>query len=183
MTIRLLPTVALALGISVGAYILAASKPSAESRSYRTYEVVSASMEPTLHCANAPGCERLRADRIVVSEVPYIHHNPSRGDIVVISFGGATHPCFGDLIVKRVIGVAGDEIGQRLGHLSIENHKVRESYLAKGSDPGPDFAKRRVRTGRYFVMGDNRGNSCDSRDFGQVSRQDIVGKVVGLSSR
>ncbi len=149
-----------------------------DSWTIRRVTVASASMEPTLQCSNAPGCLGTRDAQILASSLPYLLSSPHRGDMVVIDFGHAPHHCAGDTLVKRIIGLPGDVIGQRNGHLFVNGQRLFESYLPRGQSAGPDFAARRLPSTVFFVMGDNRNHSCDSRQFGPVPRRLIRAKVV-----
>jgi signal peptidase I len=148
------------------------------ARSISIYAIESASMEPTLHCSNAPGCRAMRPNRIVVSALPYLIAAPRRGDIVVLSRHGERGRCYGDPLVKRIVAVPGETIAQTHGKMRINGQPDAEPYLPSGARPGPDFAPVRLRSNQYFVMGDHRSKSCDSRQFGPVTRSALRGKVI-----
>jgi signal peptidase I len=145
----------------------------------RAYVVVSASMEPTLHCAHAPGCRALHGDRIVASSLPYFFSAPDRGDVVILELRRAAHACAESLMAKRVVAVPGDTVAQLGGHLYVNGQRVKEKYLPRAAGSGGDFPVDRLKRGQYFVMGDNRAHSCDSREFGPVLRNWIVAEVLG----
>jgi len=88
---------------------------------------------------------------------------------------GGTPPGSEDLI-KRVVGLPGDEIEGRGGQLFRNGHRVPEPYLASGRTS--EFDPVRIKPGHYWVMGDNREDSADSRVFGQVPRSTLVGRAV-----
>ena len=144
----------------------------------REYVVVSASMEPTLHCASAPGCKSLHADRLIASALPYLFSGPARGDVVLVDFGSTRHACAGSVLVKRVVALPGEQIEQVRGRLWVDGRRLREPYLRPRTAAGLDFPERRLGSGHYFVMGDNRAHSCDSREFGAVARDRIAAKVL-----
>lgn len=147
--------------------------------SIRTYTVASASMEPTLHCAAAPGCERLQADQLIVETIDAPFRSLRRGDIVVLRSKRIKACDDNGLIVKRVVAVGGETVTYRQGRLSIDGVVRREPYLRSHEGAGrPVISPREVPPGQFFVMGDNRARSCDSRAFGPVRRSEIVGRVV-----
>jgi signal peptidase I len=145
----------------------------------QTFYIPSGSMEPTLQVG----------DRILVNKLAYHLHGVDRGNIVVFrrpadeNCGGAP---VADL-VKRVVGLPGETISLTKGHVFIDGKRLNESWLPSSVQgttfPGPagptyDLAKPYViPSNHYFVMGDNRTDSCDSRYWGPISRSLIVGKV------
>jgi signal peptidase I len=148
------------------------------------YRIPSSAMEPTLHCPRpAPGCEADTADRIVVARfAPF--WTPSRGDLVAFTTPQAAQEKCGvdGTFVKRVIGLPGERVSIRVrrgaAFVSIDGEQLDEPYIEnerRGTGPEDTF---RVPDGQYFVMGDNRSQSCDSRVFGAVPRDDVIGPVV-----
>nr|WP_260216962.1 signal peptidase I [Curtobacterium sp. PhB115] len=139
----------------------------------RSFYIPSASMENTL----------LIGDRVLVNElVPGLVH-VQRGDVVVFEDpGGWLGPAQGNDLIKRVIGLPGDEVSccDTSGRLSVNGHAVDEPYvrLQPGSDrvAGTDF-EITVPKGQLWVMGDNRYNSADSRVHGTVPLDDVVGRA------
>ncbi len=103
----------------------------------------------------------------------HVLHGPERGDIVIL------HPRQRDDrdLVKRVIGVPGDTFEIRNGVVIVNGRELIEPYV-NGPWSG-DLRPILIPDGRYFVMGDNRGASLDSRSFGLVDEDDIVGKAIG----
>jgi signal peptidase I len=134
----------------------------------QTFYIPSGSMEPTL----------MIGDRIVVDKLAYHLHPVHRGDIVVFSRppNEVAGPDITDL-VKRVIGLPGETVSGQNGHVDINGKPLAESWLPRGVATAP-FAPITVPQGDYFVMGDNRGDSLDSRSFGPISGSLIVGHVV-----
>jgi len=146
------------------------------------YRIPSSSMEPTLHCAKPEqGCLSGSSDRVLANRFIYRFRDPSRGDIVVfetperaISVCGA-----GGTFVKRLVGTPGDRISMSGGVLSVNGEEVDEPYV-NGGPRGPDFPERKLGADEYFMMGDNRGYSCDSRRWGPVTRADLIGPVFAV---
>lgn len=138
----------------------------------QTFYVPSTSMYPTLKAG----------DRIVVDKLAFHLHTVNRGDIVVFTTppaekgkcGGAPVP---DL-VKRVIGLPNETISARNGQVYITGKVLAEPWLPKvRSTYTSTFGPVHIPSGEYFMMGDNRVNSCDSRIWGPVKGSSFVGKV------
>jgi signal peptidase I len=149
------------------------------------YRIPSSSMEPTLHCARpAAGCEARFSDRVLANRFIYHFRDPARGDIVVFETPPAARQrCgAGGTFVKRLIGLPGDTIEVRLrrgyAYVYIDGKLLDESGYLKTNrrDTGPEKVYK-VPQGQYFMMGDNRAQSCDSRIWGTVPRKNIIGKV------
>jgi signal peptidase I len=146
------------------------------------YRIPSSSMEPTLHCAAPePGCEAGSSDRVLANRFIYRFRDPSRGDIVVFRTPEeAVERCgAGGTFVKRLVGLPGDRIALERGVLRLNGERVDEPYV-NGGPPGPDFAQRILGPDEYFMMGDNRAQSCDSREWGPVNRSDLIGPVFAV---
>jgi signal peptidase I len=148
------------------------------------YRIPSSSMEPTLHCARpAPGCEARFSDRVLANRFIYHFHSPQRGDIIVFQTPpeARTKCGAGGTFVKRIIGLPGDTVQERVlngaGYIYIDGRKLDEPYIQQDRrDIGPAKTYH-VPASSYFVMGDNRAQSCDSRVWGSVPRKNIIGKV------
>lgn len=131
----------------------------------QNYHVDGQSMEPSLH----------DQENILVDKVAYLFHSPQRGDIIVFAYPKDTRLDY----VKRIIAVPGDIISVEKTKITVDGVTLDEPYVNQNDNfnPFPDFSNRIVPPNDYFVMGDNRGNSSDSRDWGFVPRQNIIGKA------
>jgi len=149
------------------------------------YRIPSSSMEPTLHCAqSAPGCEARFSDRVLANRFIYHLRQPRRGEIVVFETPPAARiRCgAGGTFVKRLIGLPGETIELRVnggeGYVFINGKRLTEPYIQKSRRRAvSDYGPFKIPTGRYFMMGDNRSQSCDSREWGAVPRENLIGKV------
>ncbi|MEW6623277.1 MAG: signal peptidase I [Bacillota bacterium] len=128
------------------------------------YHVTSSSMEPTL----------LEGDKILVSKLIYRFTKPQRMDIVVFKYPLNKEVDY----VKRIIGLPGEIIEIRSGIVYIDGSVLEENYII--IQPEDDFGPVVIPGNRFFVLGDNRKDSLDSRYWGTVSRDNLLGKVVLL---
>lgn len=159
----------------------------------QAFFIPSASMEPTLR----------EGDRVIVEKVGYRFGEPERGDVVVferdLGVDGAPvpdEPFWIDIVdamrslfgfptgteqdfIKRVVAVGGDTIQGIEGRLVVNGQTIEEPYLPEGSVIS-DFGPVEIPDGSVFVMGDNRSNSDDSRSFGPVAIDQIVGRAFLL---
>jgi len=144
------------------------------------YRIPSSSMEPTLHCARpGPGCEASFSDRVLACRFCYHFVSPKRGDVVVFKTPplAATRCGEGGTFVKRLIGLPGETLEEKNGFVYIDGKKLNEPYIQKGHRDSRDYGPLVIPKGNYFMMGDNRAQSCDSREWGTVPRQNLIGKV------
>ena len=156
------------------------------------YRIPSSSMEPTLNCAKGPafpGCLGNSSDRVLACRICLDFGPPSRGDIVV--FNTPTEAALkcgeGGTFVKRVIGLPGDTVREDdSGFIWIRGPdsktfvKLKEPYLTSDrrlADTQHFGQVWKVKPGQYFMMGDNRASSCDSRSWGGVPRDKLIGTV------
>ena len=146
----------------------------------KPYRIPSSSMEPTLHCGRpADGCRSRVSDRVIANRIVYRFHAPERGDIVVFKAPASVAAACdaGGTLVKRIVGLPGEQVSMENGHVLINGVRLGEPYLAlafRGSESGewPRSSRR-----GYFVLGDNRAMSCDSRRWGVVPRENIIGRA------
>ncbi|NTW71712.1 MAG: signal peptidase I [Eubacteriaceae bacterium] len=124
--------------------------------------VEGSSMNPTLE----------NGDRLVVTKYQYYFSEPEYSDIIILKYTNSIE------FVKRVVAEGGDTIEIKDMVIYVNGKPVAEDYT--DGSVYPDFKKTVVPKGSYFVLGDNRDNSRDSRfaDVGFISKEDIVGKVM-----
>lgn len=161
----------------------------------QAFFIPSASMEPTL----------MIGDRVLVEKVGYRFGDADRGDVVVFEkdVGALINPApeegdpfYVDIVnafkelfgfptgskqdfIKRVIGISGDMVEGREGKVFVNGEAIDEPYLPEGTTTS-DFGPAEIPEGMVFVMGDNRANSDDSRGFGPVDADKIVGRAFVL---
>jgi signal peptidase I len=136
---------------------------------FQAFFIPSDSMVPTLKTN----------DRVIVNKLSYDLHKVHRGDIIVFKAPPGVDPSVKDL-VKRVVALPGETVeGKKDGHVYINGKVLVEDYLPKDVKPGPSFPAIKVPPDSYWVMGDNRSNSRDSRFFPEhfIRKKDIVGRV------
>jgi len=131
-------------------------------------QVVGVSMVPTLQ----------NSQKLLLNRWVYYFRAPRRNELVVLR-----DPIDKSFAVKRVIAVGGDHLLLKDGFVYVNGRKLAEPYLAPGMPTFP-YSRRAEQSitlskGQYFVLGDNRKNSADSRSYGPVPRQRILGLIMG----
>jgi signal peptidase I len=147
------------------------------------YRIPSSSMEPTLHCGSGgSGCLARFSDRVLANRFIYHFRDPHRGEIVVFNVPSAAVTACGSggVFVKRIVGLPGDVWQERQGRVYINGKKLKESYIQNDRRDFQSYPARKIPKGNYFMMGDNRASSCDSRRWGTVPRGNIIGKVFAI---
>jgi len=146
------------------------------------YRIPTSSMEPRLHCARpGPGCLARFSDRVLANRFLYHFTSPDRGDIVVFRTPprAEQHCPPAGTFVKRIIALPGETWEQRDGDVYINGRRLDESsYIPRDRRDFQTYPSRKIRSGQYFVMGDNRTQSCDSRVWGPVPRDNLIGAVI-----
>lgn len=135
---------------------------------FQPFVVEGISMEPNYH----------DKEYLLVNKIVYIVEKPQRGDVMI--FRPPDNPTV--TYIKRVIGLPGDDVKISQGYVYINGEKLDEKYLPHGRLSligGEKDLTKEVKLGdkEYFVMGDNREHSTDSREFGVISKNEIVGKA------
>ena len=113
-------------------------------------------------------------ERIFVNRFIYRFQNIRRGDVVVFWYPKDRSKSF----IKRVLGVPGDEVEIRNGIVYVNGARISEPYLKREFQDYKSFGKAIVPAGQYFVLGDHRNSSNDSRSWGFVAQDLIYGKAV-----
>jgi signal peptidase I len=113
-------------------------------------------------------------ERIVVNKFVYRFRPVERGDVVVFWYPREPSVSF----IKRVVGLPGDTVELRRGMLHVNGREVSEGYLVPQFRDREDFGPVEVKRGYYFVLGDHRTSSNDSRSWGEVPEKYIYGKAV-----
>ena len=130
------------------------------------------SMQNTLH----------NGDNLIVDKLSYRFHNPERYDIIVFPIKFEENTFY----IKRIIGLPGETVQVKDGYTYINGKKLTSDIYGKEVMDEPGIAEEPIKLGsdEYFVLGDNRNNSEDSRyaDMGNVKKRNIIGKVWFIAS-
>lgn len=156
--LELLQVVVFAISIFLFVYLLI----------LQPHKIKGASMEPNFH----------DGEYLLTDKVSYRLGEPTRGDVVVFK----APPTYKDEFIKRIIGLPGEEVKIENGSVFINGRELDEQYLPEGTRvvPGSFSTEGQtitVPTGSYYVLGDNRDHSLDSRNIGPIDRQYITGRA------
>lgn len=149
--------VVIALALSIIFYLFIATP----------HEVVGRSMLPNFQ----------NGEYLIGNKIGYKFTEPQRGDVIIFEFNDQTD------YIKRIVGLPGEEISLQDGRVHIDSQRLDESeylddsVLTLGGDSLQEGTSMQIPEKHYFVCGDNRPNSSDSRDFGPISREKIKGKA------
>ncbi len=165
------PTVRSALTLFVTVAAIGIMATGLRAYAVQAFVVPSPSMTPTLQ----PG------DRIIVDKLSSTIH---RGDIVVFDRAPGDHDPAYPVLVKRVIGLPGETISQQGSVITVDGVPLDQPWLPEATGacafPSKSVSTTRIPAGQYFVMGDCRGNSADSRYWGTVPLSNVIGKVTAI---
>ena len=151
------------VGVIVGALLVALL---IKTFLLQAFYIPSRSMEPTLRIG----------DRVLVNKLSYKVHDINRGDIVVFERPKDEPPDAIKDLIKRVIGLPGETVSTQNGQVYIDGRPLDEPYLPAGTVTD-NLPPTKVPDDEVFVMGDNRGDSRDSRYFGPIDEGLIVGRA------
>jgi signal peptidase I len=147
---------------------------------FKFYRIPSSAMEPTLSCSGSGlGCTAADDDRILAFRY-LLRKSPKRGDIVAFKTPpqARTDCGAGGTYVKRIIGLPGETWEIRNGFVYIDGRQLDEPYLRRERRDQDTLPRHEIPEDSYLVLGDNRPQSCDSRVWGVLPRENLVAKVI-----
>lgn len=138
----------------------------------QSFQIPSGSMHSTL----------IEGDRVLVNRLSYRLHDINRGDVIVFSRpeSAPAGPGEPEDLIKRVIALPGETIEARDGKVYVDGEAINEPYLDSGTTTTNLDEPVKVPEGEVFVMGDNRGNSSDSRFIGTIPEDSVVGRAFAI---
>ena len=124
------------------------------------------SMEPNFH----------DREYLMVNKIGYSIAQPQRGNVVVFKFPGELNEKY----IKRIIGLPGETVEIKNDEVYVNNQKIIESYIPREIKTAPlaSQTKWTLKDKEYFVLGDNRDNSNDSRVWGALPKENLIGKII-----
>jgi signal peptidase I len=148
------------------------------------YRIPSSSMEPTLHCADGgSGCLAQRfSDRVLANRLLYHFREPKRGDVIVFNTPPlAAERCgAGGTFVKRLVVLPGETWRMEDGLVYVNGRRLDEPYVGRLRRGTESMSPQKVPPDHYVMLGDNRVQSCDSRVWGAVPRDNLIGNVFAV---
>ena len=148
--------------------LLVFAKKNDNTDGLRVYGINGDSMEPTIHAK----------ERILVDERAYMLEHPQRGDVIAYRAPDQTNV----VTIKRVVGLPGEVVELRKNKLFINGNEQTEAYAHfDDKKPPEDFGPLTLKPAEYFLLGDNRGHSYDSREHGGVLLGFIRGHVLKVA--
>lgn len=134
---------------------------------FQPFLVKGDSMKPNFH----------NGDYLIIDELTYKFYNPQRGQVIVFKFPGDLSQRY----IKRIIGLPGETVEIKDNAITVshsqDNKVLHESYIPKSLFTQGSFPMT-LKDDEYFVLGDNRPNSSDSRVWGVLPKRDIIGRVL-----
>jgi signal peptidase I len=113
-------------------------------------------------------------ERIIVNKFIYRFHSIERGDVVVFWYPRDPSVSF----IKRIVGLPGDSVEVRAGTVYVNGQRLQEEYVDAKYRDDESYSPVEVRRGYYYVLGDHRNSSNDSRSWGEVPEKYIYGRAV-----
>ena len=122
---------------------------------------------------NSMSPELMDGERILVNKLGYRLGNIERGDVVIFWYPEEPNISF----IKRVVGMPGEMVGIQNGRVYVDGKPIKEDYVSPERADNRSYLARAVKPGHYFVLGDNRRGSNDSRSWGFVPKRYVYGKA------
>ena len=175
-----LPKALFFLGVLVGVCLLLLYITSV------AYRLPSSAMEPTFHCAHpGSGCGADHMDRVLVSRFTYDIRDPHRGDVAAFHVPAAAIAACGatgeDVVyLKRIVALPGERWREQNGLIYVNGNRLVESYVKPDRRDSETTPEKVVAKDEYLMLGDNRSSYCDSRRFGTVPRDNLIGPVYAV---
>ncbi len=139
--------------------------------------LISVFIRPTIVKQTSMEDTVMPSDYLITARQAYLFSEPERGDIIIFQSDMDAADGESKNLIKRVIGLPGETVTIRDGSVYINGEAIEEPYVKGGYTTG-SVEGLKIDDGEYFVMGDNREVSLDSRDFGPISEDSIKGKAV-----
>ena len=164
--------------LAIASSVLAVALVAAALALLKAYRIPSSAMEPTLRCAQPqPGCSAAASDRVLAYRL-VLGKTAGRGDIVTFELPprGVERCGARGIFVKRVVALPGERVSGRDGRVFVDREALDEPYVKNRGDDS--FRATVVPRDHYFVLGDNRSLSCDSRVWGPLPRENLEARLL-----